>query len=138
VLIDIGVSSVESSRLDAYVTSFFAERVNGHQPICYPACPRCDCNLAIRHCARYKLVTNRIQSWIEQIKIQQHDGITKAQLIEQRRQLSAGLSGLLDERCVTQAQYKTFDQCLAKKELPVNIDAFHCMKNTTEFIKEIK
>ena len=118
------------------MTSFFAEQVNGHQPICYPECPRC--NVAIRHCARYKPVTNRIQSWIEQIKLKQQNGITKDQLIEQRRQLSAGLSSLYGESCMIEAQYKAFNQCLARKELPVNIDAFHCMKNTTEFLKEIK
>jgi hypothetical protein len=129
--------SVEVAGLDRYVNDFFNKQTDGYQSIHFPECPRC--RTTIRHCQRYIAITNRIQSWIEQIKIKQQNDITTAELITQRDQLLKTLKYSFEKiKSIEQKCFETFIRRFNGKKQSINIDEINYLKNTCEFFKEIK
>jgi uncharacterized C2H2 Zn-finger protein len=129
--------SVEVTGLDRYMNDFIDKQKNGYQSICFPECPRC--KKVIRHCQRYIPIINRIQSWIEQIKIQQQNGLTKTEIIEEFGELSKKIKSLFSKiKLIEQKSFDILIRRLDNKKQFINIDKLNYMKNTYEFFKEIK
>ena len=123
--------------LDRYMNDFTEEQRNGAQPIRFPECPRCQ--KQIRHCQRYIPIINRIQSWIEQIKIKQQNGLTKSNLNQQRDELLKNLESSSGKiKLIEEKRFDTLIRQLNNKKRSINIDELNYMKNTLEFFKEIK
>ncbi len=129
--------SVEVTGLDRYMNEFINKQTDGYQSIRFPECPRC--KIRIRRCQRYISIINRIQLWIEQIKIKQQNGLTKSKLIEQRNELSKNIKDSFDRIKLTeQKSLEILIRRFDNKKQSINIDELNYLKNTSEFFKEIK
>jgi len=129
--------SVEVTGLDRYMNEFINKQTDGYQSIRFPECPRC--KIPIRHCQRYISIINRIQLWIEQIKIKQQNGLTKSKLIEQRNELSKNIKDSFDRiKLIEQKSLEILIRRFDNKKQSINIDELNYLKNTCEFFKEIK
>jgi uncharacterized C2H2 Zn-finger protein len=116
---------------------FINKQTNGYQSIRFPECPRC--KIVIRHCQRYIPITNRIQSWIEQIKIKQQYGLTKSKLIEQCNELSKTLKDSFDRiKLIEEKSLNILIRRFDNKKQSINIDELNYLKNSCEFFTEIK
>ncbi len=123
--------------LDCYMNDFIDKQTNGYQSIRYPECPRCQ--KPIRHCQRYTSIINQIQSWIEQIKVQQQKGLTKVTMIEQCNELSKKIISSSDKiKSLEEKYFDTLFRRFNNKKQSINIDELNYMKNTYEFFREIK
>jgi len=123
--------------LDRYMKDFINKQINGYQSIRFPECPRC--KKPIRHCQRYIPITNRIQSWIEQIKIKQQNGLTHSELIEKRNELSKTLKDSFYKiKLIEEKLLDTLIRRFDNKKQSINIDEINYLKNSCEFFKEIE
>jgi uncharacterized C2H2 Zn-finger protein len=123
--------------LDRYINNFITNLKDGRQSIRFPECPRC--NKKIRHCQRYISFTNRIQSWIKQIKIKQQNGLTSTKLNEQRDELTKTLKDSFDRiKLFDETILNTLIRRFDNKKHVINVDELNYLKNTCEFFREIK
>jgi uncharacterized C2H2 Zn-finger protein len=129
--------SVEAAGLDRYMNVFFDKQIHGDQSIRFPECPRCQ--KLIRHCQRYTPIINQIQLWIEEIKMNQQNGLTKSNLNQQRDEVLKNIKSSSESiKLIEQKYFDTLIRQLDNKKRSINIDELNYMKNTLEFFKEIK
>ena len=119
------------------MNNFIKKQIDGSEPIHFPQCPRCQTN--IRRCQRYLSITNRIQSWIEQIKKKQQNNIQPSELIKEYGELFEVLKNSFEKiKSIEQKSLQTLINRLNKKTKSVNIDELNYLKNTCAFFTEIK
>ena len=127
---------VEVTKLDQLINRFFADITDGRQAIRFPQCPQC--SSAIRHCQRYIPIINQIEMWIKQIKTKQQNGVSNAEMVQQRTELVNNIRSTFEQLKVPVEHFsKTFDR-LSKTRAPMNIDQLNYLKNTAAFLAEIK
>jgi len=125
------------SGLDRYMNKFIDNQKDGRESIRFPECPHC--KTKIRHCQRYIPITNQIQSWIEQIKKQQQNGMTPEKLNEERDELTKTLKDSLGKiKSFEEKALNTFIRRFDNKKQTINLDELNYLKNTCEFFKEIE